>query len=457
MSAPSGTRSRRILEQVDSVYFLLFPGWPRELRSNRWHFVSRWARHKPVVLVSPTVAHGESTSRPEPRIPNCRLLDVQVVGEPNRLAKRHIQTGQVLADLAAHGHSAPLLWCYNPELLDPYSRIPAVARVHHASENYFAMPGPGAAFHALLRATIACSDVTVAVSEGVASALRREVEGAPIVTVPNGCDFKHYSAGTPDRELVERGRGYERIAIYGGNINARLDFQLLHRLALAHPRVLFALYGPVKDLPAAEMRAWRAVTALGNVRAPGAVDPDRLRDLYAASDVGIIPYLHERWLVENGLPLKALEMCATGLPVVASLMKPLRGLTSGVAVADSAEEFLSAFDRTSRASLAPEVAEDMRRVSMANDYDHKFDSIVEELGARAGGSGPVTRIDRMAASLGDEYVQAEARFARWLAMPLGLRVAAWFVASLARLLPTGVRRRLGATALRKRVRRLLGS
>jgi len=68
-----------ILGDVDAVYFLMFAGWKRELRSNRWHYASRWARHVPVVLVQPdqVIVTKKLVVEPEPRIANCEILSVK--------------------------------------------------------------------------------------------------------------------------------------------------------------------------------------------------------------------------------------------------------------------------------------------------------------------------------------------------------------------------------------------
>src|SRR5690242_3554006 len=55
---------------ADSVYILLHQGWNNEARANRWHFATRWARHLPVVLVSPDTVWAGHVSRREPRIQN---------------------------------------------------------------------------------------------------------------------------------------------------------------------------------------------------------------------------------------------------------------------------------------------------------------------------------------------------------------------------------------------------
>lgn len=446
--------ARRLLAVADSVYFLMFPGWHEELRANRWHFAVRWARHKPVVLVHPAVVRGETHSAPDGRIPNCRVLNVQLASEPDTLAKRVIQSGQLLEDMRRHGHERPLLWCYNPDLVHLFAGIPAVARLYHASENYFEMPGPGPEFQRRLEATIAISDLTVAVSSGVADGLRRHAGGAPLVTVTNGCDFLHYSQGRPDESLVAEGHAFERIAVYAGNVNPRIDFDLLRRLATLHPEVLFAFYGPVKDLGPADSAAWDGFTRLKNVVAPGPVDPDRIRNLYAAADVGVIPYRKEPWLIENGLPLKALEMAATGLPAVSTLMKPLAGMTRGITVASGDDEFLAAFAQTSRASLASDVAAELVAVSRANDYDTKFAEILSALAARVAPArdSACTRLDRMVEVLGPGYAAEQIEFGRSLARPLAKRVGAWSVDQFARLFPASVRLAIGRTRLRKALR-----
>jgi len=446
-----------LLDRIDSVYFLLRPGWETELRGNRWNFAVRWAKVKPVVLVNPVLKGGPSRSAQEPRIPNCRVLHIQSLDEARQLAKAQIQLGQVLTDMLHHQFLRPLLWCYNPNLVNLSARLPAAARLYHATEAYFDTPTFTQIFYERLRALVAISDLSVAVSDGVAAGLRARVPGADVLTVSNGCDYLHYSAGKPDEVLRTKGGPFSRVAIYAGNINGRLDFALLNRLATEHPQVLFGIYGPLRQLQEDDMSAWQRLASLPNVLAPGAVDPERLRDLYAAADVGIIPYKQDAVLIENALPLKALEMCATGLPVVSTLMKPLMGLTRGLVVTSSSDEFLAAFATTSRGTLAAEDVADMIAVSTANDYDNKFQEVLAELGQRTIDSQPATRVDRMVEALGPEWFAAEVRFSRSLAMPPATHFLGWFIVAVATLIPVRVRRRLPWARLHNAGRELLGS
>jgi glycosyltransferase involved in cell wall biosynthesis len=367
---------------ADVVYFLMFPGWERELRSNRWHYARRWARSLPVVLVQPTeeIAGHALAVRKEPRIENCHVLQLQTSNYgASYLEDVLVQVGQVTADMKIRRKRRALLWCYNPMLIGLYAGLPAVGRVFHATENYFDFANPHRFFLACQRAAVQISDLTVAVSEGVATALRDNIPGARIEIVTNGCDYEEYSRYRADERLRTAAVEWERIAIYAGNINGRLDFILLDRCVAGNPRVLYVLVGPVAGLDAADAATWKGLLSKPNVRHLEEQDPKDLPGLYGAADVGIVPYKQTRLLVENGFPLKVLEMCATGLPVVSTFMKPILGLTEGVVVVRDHDEFLEKLSRTSRASLTDAQKNGMSEICQHHDYNRKFETVLSFL------------------------------------------------------------------------------
>jgi glycosyltransferase involved in cell wall biosynthesis len=377
---------------ADVIYFLMWPGWERELRSNRWHYARRWARLLPVVLVQPTeeIAGRALATRDEPRIENCRVLQVQASNlEGSYLEDVLVQVGQLMADMEACGSRRALLWCYNPTLAGLYAALPAVARVFHATENYFDFEGFPRFFLDCLRAAVRISDLTVAVSEGVAATLRENAPGARIEIVTNGCDFEEYSRYRPSERLRAAAKDWERVAIYAGNINGRLDFTLLERCIQASPKTLYAFVGPVKGLETEDAAKWKALLREPNVRYFKEQDPRDLPALYGSADVGIVPYRQTRVLVENGFPLKVLEMCATGLPVVSTFMKPIVGLTEGLVVVRDHEEFLEKLSGTSRATLTDAQKEEMGRVCRQHDYDQKFTTVLSLLQETGRGTDPV--------------------------------------------------------------------
>lgn len=416
---------------VDCVYMLMFPGWEHELRSNRWHYASRWARRRPVVLVQPTETGPAPRSAVEMRIPNCRVLHVAAAAyAPTYLGESERQSAQIAADMRAHAYTRPLLWLYNPQFAASYGTLPAVCRVLHATENYFLFPSSTEFFLAQARAALRISDLVVAVSDGVATSVVREVSGARIATVTNGCDYVFYAARTPNVALSAERTRFEHIAIYAGNINWRLDFDLIGSCVAAMPRTLFAFYGPAVALTGRDARQWAALCRQPNVRHYGAVDPDTLPGLYAAADLGLVPYKAHPWIVESGFPLKVLEMCAAGLPVVTTRMKPIEKLAGPVSVCADAAAFARTAAQRSRGALSPAEREEMRQVCLSNDYDLKFYQVLSLVAGLAEGATATTRAEQVRSGL-PRVNGTKARLHEWLRkVPVDLR----------RRIPLGARR-----------------
>ncbi len=329
--------------------------------------------------------------------------------------------------MRASGHRRPLLWAYNPALLGPYAAVPAVARVYHASENYFAYRELAPSFLRALEAMIHASDLTVAVSNGVARAIEDRLPGSCVERVPNGCDYAFYAGAEPDDELRVMGAAFERIAVFAGNINARIDFDLLQRAVQTFDGTLFALFGPARDMNCDERERWEVITACRNVVWFGAVAPERLPGVYAAADVGLIPYKADPLIVDSGFPLKALEMSAACLPSVTTKMVALEGLATGLVVTEDEHAFLAALSTTGRSCLSVSQAAELRDVARANDYDAKF-SRIAALAAAFGREGePVTRIDIVTSEMGAEWMNTllaaadEPRKAELLGLKLSMK------------------------------------
>ena len=397
------------IQRFDSVYFLMFRGWREELRSNRWHFASRWARHLPTILVQPEQAHvpPKTNDVPEGRIPNCRILPVlEVMGTRDWIGNGLVQAGQIMAYMRACGHRRPLLWCYNPMTLVAYATLPAGGRIFHATENYFHFPNEPEWFTERYRTAMQISDLIVAVSDGVAREIKAQLPDASICLVSNGCDFGGYFGARASDSLATLRSVWRAVAIYAGNINARLDYALIRQAAKANQDILFVFYGPVKDLGGEDRELWRRLQTEANFRYLGPVDAEELPSLYAASDVGLMPYKSEHWLVENGFPLKTLEMAATGLPVVSTLLKPVRGLAAAIHVEDRAEDFVAAVGRIGRDRLTFGERAELEAVCRSNDYDRKFEQVIELYRTTVPeSSSPLTRL---------EYIAMTEEFSEWL-------------------------------------------
>jgi glycosyltransferase involved in cell wall biosynthesis len=381
----------------DCVVVFAAPRWTQELRSNRYHWMRRWARHLPVVMIQPDVAPRKAAwSEPAESIGNCELVHVQDCGHHPSTAVAGAQARAIAQRLAERGFARPLVWTYAPMLGLAASLTPAVARVHHATENHYRMTGLEEGFFWSLALCLRSADLVVAVSSGVASSLRDHNPGLgdALIEVTNGCDFAEASAtSAPDPQIAALATGWRRVIAYAGNLNGRLDVGLVERVARAERDALVLLVGPFGGLNATERAHWQRVLAEPNVHHAESMSPDRLPAVYRAADVGIVPYLPLPYIVEDGFPLKVLEMAATGLPVVSTLMRPIVGLHPAIRVVADGNEFMAALEETGRSALGAEAGRSLVDLAREHDYDAKFAAVLGHLHERSLPGEPVTRYD----------------------------------------------------------------
>jgi glycosyltransferase involved in cell wall biosynthesis len=390
-----------IWEWFDSVYFFMWPGWRDQLESNRWHWGKRWAQRLPVVFIQPELATGlKWLAQPEDRLDNVVLLSIESASSDlSRLLLVGLrQAGQLMEYMRAQGHRRSLFWLYNSFLAPAYLVLPGSARIFHGTENYFDFDSLGNDALNLNRFAIEASDVVICCSNGVARGFAAHSRCIDPMVIPNGCEYAKYSAPTEPigewpQQIADWRDAGRKLAVFAGNINLRLDYELMIQVARRQPDIGFIYAGPVdiEHLSPAQRQAWHRLAALSNVCALGRVPPEDLPALYWRCQVGIIPYRSDMpMIVENGFPLKAIEMAAAGLPVVSTLMKPLLEVPEAVTVTGSAEAFCANVATNSRRTRSAEARAAADRICRAHDYDLLFDRMVAELPKRMpkAGSAP---------------------------------------------------------------------
>ncbi len=437
----------------DSVYFLMYDGWEKELESNRWHYARRWAQRLPVTLLQPRQRFGRiKAAVAAPAIANCEVLPILEPGRPTTYPLRGlVQAAQVMEHMSKRGHARPLLWCYSALLAGLYAAVPAVARVYHASENYFDFEDMPDFFYREVEAALHISDLVIPVSSGVADGIRARAPQARMHVVTNGCDTRHYRPmGAPDSRIVAARDGFDRVAVFAGNVNSRIDFGLVERAA-EDERTLLVFVGPASSLSGKDLAMWRRILGRKNVRHLGRMSSDELAAVYRSADFGFIPYRNQTFLVRNGFPLKTLEMAATGLPVIASRMDPIADLASAIVVADDDAEFLDSFSSLSRSALTEQARLELLEVAAANDYDRKFEQVAGYLFAAIPEGRLVhTRLDDLLSNLEYESWRASCKRMVSLTRPSLLWRAALLVyEGFAKLVPPDTRRRLVPASLRE--------
>src|SRR5262249_41786543 len=139
----------------------------------------------------------------------------------------------------------------------------------------------------LYRFAIEASDLVICCSSGVARGVAAHSRRTDTLLIPNGCEYQKYRTATepigdwPLRIAEWRGR-YRDLAVFAGNIDLRLDYELMIAIARRQPDVGFIYAGPVdtEHLSTAQRRTWNRLLDLPNVRAFGRLPPQDLPALY---------------------------------------------------------------------------------------------------------------------------------------------------------------------------------
>ena len=143
-----------------------------------------------------------------------------------------------------------------------------------------------------------------------------------------------------------------RIGFYG-NMYDWIDFDLLDQIAAERPHWSFVMIGPVYcDVSRLSHRA--------NIHFLGRREPGELPAYCKGFDAALIPYRLSDARMESVNPIKLRELLAAGVPVVASDIPEVRGISKYVKIARTAEEFLAALDATLAAGYDRKAISDER-------------------------------------------------------------------------------------------------
>jgi glycosyltransferase involved in cell wall biosynthesis len=159
--------------------------------------------------------------------------------------------------------------------------------------------------------------------------------------VPHGVDIDHFARAanpeTPPALPLRAIRG--PIIGFVGQINERLDRELVTLVARAHPEWSIVFVGPVvRDHDVGALRA------LQNVHFVGPASLDRLPEFLKPMAVCTVPFLvNEHTRTMN--PLKILEYLAAGKPVVSTPLPAMPAYEPHVAVASGPVEFAAAIEQ----------------------------------------------------------------------------------------------------------------
>jgi teichuronic acid biosynthesis glycosyltransferase TuaH len=173
---------------------------------------------------------------------------------------------------------------------------------------------------------------------------------------------------------------------YAGGLSARVDFQLLRRVAREIEGTL-VLVGPVLD--DAGRKEIETLGAMSNITWLGHKDEEAARDCVAGFDVGLIPYVKVRHTLGCN-PAKLYEYLAAGVPVVATDLPLLRYFDDVIHVAADADAFVSAVRvATACEGKHTEGARRRRELACLHSYDAIVDLLVQQASRVSSGMEPI--------------------------------------------------------------------
>ncbi|WP_445149029.1 glycosyltransferase [Baekduia sp. Peel2402] len=370
-----------------------FADWDTELLTNQHHLMSRLAQHNRILFIEslglrrPQLA-GRDVSRiarrlkrglqpPRTAPEGVHVLSPLVLPLHSRPAVRAINARLLpalvkRATKRLHFNERPILWGYVPQaeaLLDALN--PALV-VYHCVDDIAAQPGVDAAsFRAAEQRFAARADLVLASAPALAARMRELNDN--VLYAPNVADTRAFSSalapGPIDAALDAL--PHPRVVFTGAVVATKLDVELIVDVAKARPDWSFALVGPTgMGDPSTDVSA---LIKVDNIHLLGARSHDELPAVLRGADAGIIPYASNQ-LTASIFPMKVYEYLAAGLPVVATQLPALDGVTA-ITTAPDAPSFAAALD----AALTQN--DDAHRTARSQEAAaHSWEARLEEIG-----------------------------------------------------------------------------
>ncbi len=317
------------------------------------------------------------------------------------------------------GMDRPVAVCFRPDLAWLMDAVNPRGRLYYAEDEWTGFAGLTDAMRRDLRHAeehvLRTVDVALAVSPRLVERMRQLHPQTRLLE--NAVDTDHFSPAaldsaplhpalaeilSPDNpsQSVSQPR---RVVGFVGQVDHRLDRDLLAAVARDRPGVQFVLVGRV-----IEPERFTDLVKLPNVHLVGYVPYEQLPAAMKPFDACMLPYVHSE-LTESCNPLKLFEYMATGRPVVARPLAGIVALREVVRLADVAESFKAELD----AALADPAAGREARLDAAgqNTWEQRtlqFEAYLEQAAhgstaPAAGRAGTVTaqpaRLDANEASV----------------------------------------------------------
>jgi glycosyltransferase involved in cell wall biosynthesis len=296
-------------------------------------------------------------------------------------AQRWLAMRGVLRELERRYGEEIVLVSQHPRQLPTLRGLPAAIKVYEVRDDYAGFALDEATARRVRRAHMRMlreCDVVWAISGPLVDDIR---PFKPDVVRTNvGVEFERFAnASATDCPASLAAVPHPRIGLIG-NLNDRIDWNVLVELCRLRPEWQIVLIGPVYHAKPDVRRQLERVAALPNAHVLGPVDRSQLPAAMAALDVGMIPYLTTRANTRIN-PLKLYQYLAAGIPVVATRLPSVADLADVVELFDGAAELATAVERALAARDDPARRAARRAKARASDWQAIADLQVDVLEA----------------------------------------------------------------------------
>jgi glycosyltransferase involved in cell wall biosynthesis len=257
---------------------------------------------------------------------------------PFRRLNARLLRNAVSRALALRGDEPPILVTTIPNAAGLVGELGEAASVYYCVDEY--SEWPGADREAMLEMELellARVDLVVAASDTLFE--EKSASHPRVRLLRHGVDWERFERGAGTRPPALDAMPRPRIG-FTGLVDARVDAELVARLAAARPDASFVFVGP-------RQLGKGPLDGLANVRFLPPVAYDDVPAVLAAFDVAMLPYVENR-LTEKINPLKLREFLASGVPVVATPLPEVRRYRELVGTARDVDEWLGALDHAIR-------------------------------------------------------------------------------------------------------------
>ena len=333
-----------MIKDYDMICFS-FSDWEKEMVSNRYHILTRFARNNRVFLFERTITFEKyDRHRLKYLLKPIRKKDglyiIALPDSPGEITTQKNYRFYLSLIYSSFSVQNPIFWFYNYQLAYLIDEYKHTLSCYHCTEDYphiaqlnSSDPQEFSKIEKMEKDFVKKNQLVFAVSESIKKRLNRYDKNIFLTT--NACDYDLYRLG---RGRPKRNFGSNPVLGYCGNLSIKVNFQLLYNLAKEMRNCNLILAGPLiySDEYVTKLKK------LPNVRFLGQLKIEEIPSLYREFDVCLLPYIQEDWFVKVAQPLKLYEYLATGKPVISTKMDCLKQVRGLVYQSTTIDEFVDA-------------------------------------------------------------------------------------------------------------------